>query len=386
MLTLVLTALVPLGCAAFALAMIVTPLARRLALATGLVDRPGGRKIHHSAKPYGGGIAIFLAVTLLTVGGYLAATLVDWQGVGLPGARALASYPALARGETIRRFLALAGAGAIVFVLGLVDDARTVGPRTKLLVQAAAATLLVLGGVRMTLFLAHPLPGALLSILWVVLVTNAFNLLDNMDGLSAGVAAVAALLFLVVALQGGQVFVAAYLAVFAGALLGFLWYNFPPSRLFMGDAGSLYVGFTLAALTLAGTYYEARGSFYAVATPVLVLGVPLFDTLSVLWIRWRRGAPLFLGDTNHISHRFVRLGMTRREAVLTIYLLGLILGGAATLLRQIDVAGAITVFLIGLGIIALIVLLETAAARNRSRAESRRGDTGRNGAGGPPDG
>ncbi len=366
MLTLVLAGLAPLGLLAFALAMLLTPLARRLALRTGLVDKPGARKIHAAPKPYGGGIGIFLTVTLFTVGGYLGATLIDWHAVSLPGAEAIASYTALARPETVRRFLALAGSGAIVFLLGLVDDARTVGPRTKLLVQTAAAGLLVLGGVRMTLFIAHPLPGAILSILWVVLVTNAFNLLDNMDGLSAGVAAVAACLFLVVALQGGQVFVAAYLVVFAGALLGFLWYNFPPSRLFMGDAGSLYIGFTLAALTLAGTYYEARGSLYAVTTPLLVLGVPLFDTLSVMWIRWRRGAALFQGDNNHISHRFVRLGMTRREAVLTIYLLGLILGGAATLLRQIDVAGAITVFLIGLGIIALIVLLETAAARSRS--------------------
>jgi UDP-GlcNAc:undecaprenyl-phosphate/decaprenyl-phosphate GlcNAc-1-phosphate transferase len=186
------------------------------------------------------------------------------------------------------------------------------------------------------------------------------------------VAAIASILFFVVALQGDQFFVAAFLAVFAGALLGFLHYNFAPARLFMGDAGSLFVGFLLGSLTVGCTYYEGRGSLYAVCMPVLILGVPLFDTASVLWIRWRRGAPLWVGDTNHFSHRLVRLGMTRREAVLTIYLLALILGGTATLLRQLNAFGALTILLVALGIIALIVLLENAATR-RERGEEGQG-------------
>ncbi len=360
----VLAAILLLFGLALVTALVLTPLARRFALRVGLVDNPGERKIHGKVTPYGGGIAIFLTTFGLPVLGFVALRFVDWEAIAPGLAKGLMPYiQALAYSDTQRRFAALLAGGLLVFSLGLYDDMKGLGVAPKLTVQALAALLLVAADVRVTFFIDSYALSVILTVIWVVAVTNAFNLLDNMDGLSAGVAGIASLLFLVIALQGERVFVAGFLVIFAGALLGFLRHNFAPATLFMGDAGSLFVGYVLASLTVLGTYYQGRGSLYSVCMPVLVLGVPLFDTASVLWIRFCSGKPLFQGDTNHLSHRLVRLGMTCREAVLTIYLLGLILGGAATLLRQLDTAGAIVILLIALGIVALIVLLENAAKR-----------------------
>lgn len=351
---------------AFAVALLVTPVVRGIALRCGYVDNPGARKIHQTVTPYGGGVAIL--VSLFTIG--IATTCALLQ------LRETDSFPAIRRvlGPTLEKALetgtmeqllvVLIGASCM-FLLGFLDDILNFPALPKLAVQVLIATGVVLGGVRASFFVPNVLLTSAVTVCWLLLVTNAFNLLDNMDGLSAGVAAIASLLLLAVAMQGEALLISGFIGVFAGALLGFLWHNFPPARLFMGDAGSLFVGFILASLTVTGTYYEGRESLYAVTMPLLILGVPLFDTCSVMWLRWRRGKPLFVGDTNHISHRLVRLGMTRREAVLTIYLLGLILGGAATLLRQLSPGGAIIILLIGFGIIALLVLLENAAARHR---------------------
>ncbi|MBN2713229.1 MAG: undecaprenyl/decaprenyl-phosphate alpha-N-acetylglucosaminyl 1-phosphate transferase [Planctomycetes bacterium] len=357
------TAYAGLFCLSLVLGLLLTPLARRLALRVGLVDNPGERKIHSRTIPYGGGIAIVLTFSLVVASSYLSLRFFDWDSL-IPGFSE--NFAPLLGGvfakQTLIRFGAVMLGGSMMFGLGLLDDFYRLNPKPKLAVQIIAAFLVYLGGLKITLFVESEIFSAVVTVLWIVFVTNAFNLLDNMDGLSSGVAAIAASLFFVVALQTGQVFVASMLAVLAGSLFGFLYYNFAPAKLFMGDAGSLFIGFILATLTVAGTYH-VEGSFFSVFMPVLILGVPFFDTLSVLYIRYRNGKPFFQGDTNHFSHRLVRLGMTRREAVLTIYLLGIILGGAATLLEQLDRTGSIIVFLIGLGIIALIVLLENAAAR-----------------------
>lgn len=353
---------------ALATGLLLTPLARRFALWSGLQDQPGTRKIHAKVIPYGGGIAIFcvtIGLLLLTYFGGLYLGRAQWTPSSYWHERVKDYLGGLALAKTRWRLGALVFGGTMVFALGLIDDYRGVSPRVKLLVQGAAAGLLVWSGTTATVFMQAPWIGGAITIIWIVAVTNAFNLLDNMDGLSAGVAAVSGALLLVVALQGEQIFLAAFLVIFIGALLGFLPYNFPPARLFMGDAGSLFIGYILAALTVTGTYYNGRANenLYAVCTPILILGVPLFDTASVICIRLANGKSIFQGDTNHFSHRLVRLGMTRREAVLTIYLLALLLGAAATLLRQLDAAGAVTIFLIGLGLIVLIVLLENAALR-----------------------
>ncbi len=367
------------------LALAVTPLAGRLADRMHLVDQPGKERFSRKVTPYGGGIAIFLCLILVLVAAYLLVVFLRAYATPEPPA----TWPEWARkmlmvlqpylrglvwGRTLFKISAVLGGGLVVFLLGMVDDARGIMPGPKLLVQAAAAMLLVAADVRITFFVHNQVVSAVLTVLWVVLLTNAFNLLDNMDGVSAGVALVASSLFFVVAVQADQFFVAAFLAVFSGVLLGFLRYNFSPARLFMGDAGSLFIGFILAGLTISGTYYSGRGNLAAICMPVLILGVPLFDTASVMWIRWQEGRPFFQGDTNHFSHRLVRLGLSVREACLTIYLLAMVLGGAATLLRDMGNQGTVLVMLVAVGVIALIVLLENAAGRRERGNQKSKGE------------
>ncbi len=344
--------------------LILTPLMKRLARYAHLVDIPGTRKIHREQMPYGGGVAIWLSITGTLAACHAAVSLGGWAILWDDLRDAIAPHVAgIVGDETLWKLLLVLGGGTVMFVLGLIDDFHRLSPRTKLVVQLATALAVALGGIRATLFIHSTVLTLLLTVGWIVFVTNAFNFLDNMDGLSAGVAAIAGALFFVVSVQTGQLFVAALLAVFVGALAGFLRYNLYPAKLFMGDAGSLFIGFILACLTVATTFYEGRGSLYAAFMPALILGVPLFDAASVIVIRLLRGRSIFVGDTNHFSHRLVRLGFSRRGAVVTIYLLGLILGGLATLLRQVDTAGAVVIFCLALGIILLIVLLEVTAAQ-----------------------
>ncbi|MFW5857177.1 MAG: glycosyltransferase family 4 protein [Planctomycetota bacterium] len=353
--------------AAALLAGVLTYPARSLARRWGLVDRPGARKIHAEATPYGGGVAIVGAFVLLLAGAYLAAI----GAIPLPGVGALREALAQHLGglvdpQTVRRLGGILVGGLLMFVLGLVDDKRGLGPGVKLSVQAAAALLLWAAGVRVTLFVDHWAASLVFTLGWMLVVTNAMNLLDNMDGLAAGVGAIASLILLVLAIQGGQVFVAGALAVLAGTLLGFLVHNFHPASVFMGDAGALFVGYLLGALAMATTYTGGDAHVAAVVAPLVVLAIPLFDTASVLVIRWRRGAPLMQGDRNHFSHRLVRLGMTQREAVLTIYILTASLGVSATLLTRLDRTGAILVLLHTVGVLVVVALLEIAAHRKDS--------------------
>lgn len=356
---------------ALGLGLLLVPLARKLALRIDLVDHPGERKIHARVMPYGGGIA--LVTTVFSVIGLTALVWrMEWIAQLWP---ALEATLAEHRGGfldagTWQRLGAIFVGSIGMFALGLVDDRRGLSPGIKFLAQIGAAVLLWAAGIRITCFVDHAAVSLCLTVLWVTAVTNAFNFLDNMDGLSSGVAAVATVFFFVVAVQGGELFIAAFLSVFAGALLGFLRYNFSPAKLFLGDAGSLFIGFLLSSLTVAGTYYEGRGSVYSVLMPVLVLGVPLFDTASVMLIRIKNRKPVYKGDTNHVSHRLVRLGLSRAEAVLTIYLLGIVLGTAAVLLGQLDEWGALLVFCMALGVIGLIVVFECAAIRKARESGS----------------
>ncbi len=248
-----------------------------------------------------------------------------------------------------------------IFVLGLVDDVRGVGfsYKWKFAVQILAAAILVGSGVRLE-FLPHPALNILVTMLWVVGITNAFNLLDNMDGLSSGVALISALILAILTISQGQIFSALILLALAGSILGFLRYNFHPSKIFMGDAGSLFLGFTLAALTVSNSYVTPQSATkLPVVVPVLVLGVPLFDTFSVIVIRWKEKRPLFVGDTSHFSHRLVKLGMSIRQAVLFIYLVSICIGISAILIPELSLFQSLLVLLqegLVFGIITLLMI------------------------------
>lgn len=224
-------------------------------------------------------------------------------------------------------------------VLGVIDDRRPLGPGVKLFAMIVAATAIAwLTDTRLLELLNARVGGQWLSIVitvvWFVAITNAFNFIDNMDGLSAGVAAIAGVCLLATSLLAGQLFVPALLALVVGSACGFLVLNFPPARIFMGDGGSLVLGFLLAFATVRVTYLPEAGAAFephALFTPFIILAIPLYDLVSVVAIRLRQGRSPFVGDLQHFSHRLVESGLSRRNAVLVIYGCTLVtaLGGVA---------------------------------------------------------
>jgi UDP-GlcNAc:undecaprenyl-phosphate GlcNAc-1-phosphate transferase len=345
---------------AFVLSSGLTPAIRQVALALKVLDYPGGHKRHREPKPLLGGVALFLTL-LATVGGHLLA---------LPALRQEALvrrlFPeVLATFETlglVRPTLGMILLGSlVVLATGLADDLS--GPRFpawgKVIGQVIAAALVVAIGVRISLLGAHPWVAALATLLWIVGITNAFNLLDNMDGLATGVALICSFLLWLIVTSLGEFFIGSFLAALMGALAGFLMHNFPPARIFLGDAGSLLIGYLIGVITVLASYVapeeKVRNEWFAPLMPVVVLGLPLYDMASVIWIRWREGRPIYQGDRSHLSHRLVELGMTEREAVGTIYLLTFCLGASALLLPN----ATPRLTLLVLGQVAAIVAVTT---------------------------
>jgi UDP-GlcNAc:undecaprenyl-phosphate GlcNAc-1-phosphate transferase len=243
------------------------------------------------------------------------------------------------------------------------------GPFIKLFWQVWAGLVMVwFADVRVLEFLGE-VPSFVLAVLWIVAITNAFNFLDNMDGLAGGVAVICAGIFLVAALLGGQWFIAAALGLLIGAVLGFLVFNFPPARIFMGDGGSLVVGFLLAFCSLRLTYVElapgevGAGAWWAVFTPVVVLAIPLYDLASVTVIRLAQGRSPFVGDTQHFSHRLVRRGLGRPAAVVVIWALSLATGIGGIMLGRVPGWAAGLVVAQTLAILLALALLERGSAR-----------------------
>jgi UDP-GlcNAc:undecaprenyl-phosphate GlcNAc-1-phosphate transferase len=304
-----------------------TPLMRRLALRLGIIDRPNARKIHVDPIPLLGGLAIY--------GAFIAALLLFGNRFGL---NELVSI--------------LVGASLVSF-LGMWDDQRGLSPFLKLAGQFLAASILVLSGVYVGTFPWEAL-NITLTLLWVVVITNAMNLLDNMDGLSGGVGAIAAIFFLLLAAMNDQYLVGALSAALVGACLGFLIYNFNPASIFMGDAGSLFLGFVLAAVGIKLRFPDGI-RIVTWMVPVLILGLPLFDTGLVIISRLRRGFnPLTTPGKDHISHRLVAMGYTRREAVLICYLICAGLGVIALFVTQATILEG---YIVG-GAVALAGLVE----------------------------
>jgi UDP-GlcNAc:undecaprenyl-phosphate GlcNAc-1-phosphate transferase len=337
----------------------------------GLVDEPGtqGHKKHAVAVPGTGGIGIFWAI-LLPIAAVLGAA---WWMPATSWSGALA--PVAAHVEGLRRqtpmALGLIGGLVVMHVLGLIDDRKRLGPYSKLVVQ-----LLVAGGLaaffdfRIFEFLdrwgsAGFIASVALSVCWIVTITNAMNFLDNMDGLAGGVGAVVAALYLAVTLLAGQWFVAALTALLLGALLGFLVFNFPPAKIFMGDGGSLVLGLLLAVISIRTTYLAAPGSdghvpWYGVFMPLMVMAVPLYDFTSVTVLRMMRGRSPFKGDHNHFSHRLVRRGLSRRNAVLLIWLCTLATGVSGLLLGSLTSWQAMLAAAQTVAILAVLAVLESA--------------------------
>lgn len=258
---------------------------------------------------------------------------------------------------------------AILFALGLWDDKKHLGAGFKLLVQFAAAFAAAsYADIRAELFIENKLITIILSAVWIVLIINIFNFLDNMDGASAGIAVIVSAILFTAAALSGQVFIGGLALVFIGTLAGFLVFNFPPAKIFMGDSGSLVIGFFVALLTLRTTYYHQAqsGQWYPVLMPLLVLAVPLYDFISVTLLRIKQGKSPFVGDTQHFSHRLKRHGLTDTQTVLTLYLATLTTGLGAVFLYQVNLAGAVLIFAQTILVLVIIAIFESTVKNDRT--------------------
>lgn len=320
---------------AFAIALPTTALVRRLGLRVNALDSAGvaGQvKMPPRRVPNTGGVAIFVSVALPIALGLLAIqvapdSIVAWFPSLAPHLAGIAERTPMA--------LLLVGCLLVLHVVGLIDDRRPLGPGVKMVFMVGAAVAVTVGtGSRLLTLLDAHVGGAWLSylvtVLWIVVITNALNFLDNMDGLAGGIGAVAGSCFLAATLTHPQPqwFIAACLALLIGGLAGFLVFNAPPAKIFMGDGGSLVLGFLLAFLTVRTTYYDptttgpadapAAGAWYGVLMPVVVLAVPLYDFVTVTALRLSQRKSPFVGDLQHVSHRMVKRGLSRPAAVLVI--------------------------------------------------------------------
>jgi len=301
------------------------PLWRALCQRFGLVDDPGHRKIHDKTVPLAGGLAVAAGMIfpLIAAAAFLA---FETGGAGLVGGNTMR----LLDHGFQRRGLELAGImfGALgMLLIGMWDDRIELKPSVKFGAQLLLALLVAACGARITLFVPNVLFHYAVTVLWILTLVNAMNFMDNMNGLCAGVAMIGAWHFGVQAAAQGDYLVAALAFLSVGALLGFLPWNYPQGRVFLGDAGSHLAGYLLAVLAILPHFYSRKHPHpLAVLTPLAVLAVPLVDLVWVVIIRWKLGRPFWVGDTNHLSHRMARAGFSRERTVALIWLMAAVAG------------------------------------------------------------
>jgi UDP-GlcNAc:undecaprenyl-phosphate GlcNAc-1-phosphate transferase len=352
----------------FLISLFVVGWVRKNALRLGLMDQPNERKVHTIPIPRGGGIGIASGVLLTFAIGALLTWISNGErsliGSVLP--ESIRTYlPGLL--SRLPQFAVLAGGGIALAGLGLLDDRFGLPWQLRLLIEFVVAGAVVYGQhLQFTAFIQLPWLTSFLSVLWIVLLINSFNMLDNMDGLSAGVAAIVCgmlslMLFMTSEETRGQpqLFVAAMLLALFGGLVGFLRYNWPPASIFMGDAGSYFVGYWIAVSTLLATYVDARGTTpHSVLAPLCLLAIPIYDTVSVVYLRLREGRSPFQADKRHFSHRLVDMGLSKEQAVVAIHLATLTCSIGALLLPRTDLVGALLVIAIVVCMLGLVSVIE----------------------------
>jgi len=320
---------------AFAGTYLLTPLVRRFALRVGAVTAPGDRSVHRSPTPHLGGLAIYLAFVL---------GIIVTQGIPGP--------------QTLR----ILGCGLLALGLGVLDDFRDLSPRAKFLGQVVIAGLVVGLGVRIP-FVTNPFGSLIylgdwsypLSVLWVVAVMNVMNLIDGLDGLAAGIASIAALAAMFVAARMDLLpHVTVMAAALAGSAIGFLPHNFNPAKIFMGDAGSMFLGFTLAAISIEGALKQTTA--VALLVPIVALGLPITDTALSIYRRLRAGRSVGAADKGHIHHKLLSLGLNQRQAVLLMWGVTAWLGLSAVFLSEAS-GGLGFILIMSLGAIGLVAFI-----------------------------
>ncbi len=310
---------------AFLTTLLALPVWRKWCLRVNLVDDPGQRKIHDAPIPLAGGFAVLTGILLPLAAGAMVLKLgVNVASQTLPIAHGL---------ERRALELAVIAGGAIaITVLGWLDDKHELKPLPKFAGQLLVAIAVAVVCKRITLFVPNIYFSYAITILWLLTVINAFNFMDNMNGLCSGLGAIGAFLLAVIAASNGEYLVAIIGFLMCGALAGFLPWNFPRARAFLGDAGSHLVGYLLAVMAILPHFYTKQNPRpLAVLSPLLVLAVPQADLAWVVILRTRNRQPFWIGDTNHLSHRLVRAGVSQTRAVLIIWLMAAVIGALAAL-------------------------------------------------------
>ncbi len=312
---------------ALAVAYFITPRVKDLAIKLGALDAPDDRKVHTRPIPRMGGLAIYAGFVLAV----------------------------LASMHVSREIMGLLVGGTVILIVGIIDDLKPLPARVKLLGQIVAAAVLVMFDIRIE-WLTNPFGEMLyvdylaipLTIIWVVSLTNTVNLIDGLDGLAAGVSTIAAVTILLVALQLNFVTVAILTAALAGSAFGFLQHNFNPAKIFMGDTGSMFLGYMLAAISILGAVKSA--ATIALIVPIVALGLPILDTAFAIIRRYMSGRPIFKPDKGHLHHRLLEMGLTQKQAVLLMYVISGCLGLSAIALTEVNKSFGILIILVLLSI------------------------------------
>lgn len=293
---------------------VLTPYIKTLAFKIGAIDKPDNRKVHKKIMPRLGGLAIYIAF----MAGVISSLELTWDIAGI-----------------------LIG-GTVIVIVGILDDKYQLPAKVKLLGQIAAALVLVLFDIRIE-WINNPLGGYFyldkfisipLTVFWVISFTNVVNLIDGLDGLAAGVSAIASVTVILVAVQMGYFHIAVLTAALAGGIIGFIRYNFNPATIFMGDTGSMFIGYMLAAVSVYGAVKTA--ATIALIVPAIALGLPIMDTAFAIMRRYTNGRPIFQPDKGHLHHRLLAMGMNQKQAVLLMYGISAVLGIAAVLWAEVD--------------------------------------------------
>ncbi len=295
-----LTFLLALGLSSWA-----TPLARNTALQYNIVDKPDGRlKDHEIPTPYLGGIVIYTSFILT-----LAFTF-----------------------HFNEKILGITLAGSVLVIVGLFDDMQAVTPEVKFLGQLIAILVLIKSGIRIELIALPEFLNIPLTALWVAGIINAINIIDIMDGLAAGVAFCASMIFFLVTVVNGNTTIAVLTLALAGSLLGVLRFNFEPAEIYLGDTGSMFLGLMLGSLSMIGSYTQHNS--WGVVAPILILGVPIFDMLFVMYLRHRKGISMFMGSKDHFALRGLKAGYSVKQIAVICYAVTAVLGGIALFIMQ----------------------------------------------------
>ncbi len=335
----------------------------------GVMDMPAAEahKKHREPMSLLGGPAMFLA-WLAVVGGGLAVVFLlpeTWKETALS--------PHLAGLESVAGRIGVIAAGAFVLLLvGLVDDIRPMKPLTKLIAQAVVCGAVAAGGIRVTVFVSSPPVTWAITTFWLLFIINAVNFFDNMDGMAAGTALTSSFLFFIIAALQGQYFIAVLAAATGGVALGFLVFNWPPAKLFMGDSGSHVLGYLLGVTAALETFYSPgrNATPASLLIPVLILALPIFDLFAVVWLRVRRGVPFYQGDNMHITHRFRMMGLSRGATTTAVHLLGLTIGAGALPLLWLPLKQAFVVLIQAAAMLTLVSMLHAVNIRKNGEINS----------------